>query len=65
LAASDVAFGAAGTTEVYVGRVVGLVGNTVEARLKNAAGSRIELTIDLNLEQGSGAVTGHVRGRAA
>lgn len=65
LDASDVAFGAAGTTEPYLGRVVGLAGNTVEARLSDAAGSRLELSIDLDLHGGSGVVTGIVRGRAA
>lgn len=65
LAASDVAFGAAGTTEAYVGRVVGLAGNTVEARVSNAAGGRIDLSIDLNLRRGGGVVTGVLRGHAA
>jgi hypothetical protein len=65
LDASDVAFGAAGTTQPYLGRVVGLAGNTVEARLSDAAGSRLELSIDLDLHGGSGVVTGVVRGRAA
>ena len=65
LAASDVAFGAAGTTEAYVGRVVGLAGNTVEARVSNAAGGRIDLSIDLNLRRGGGMVTGVLRGHAA
>ncbi len=65
LAASDVAFGAAGTTEAYVGRVVGLVGNSVTARLKNASGSHIELSLALNLGRGTGAVTGVLHGRAA
>ncbi|MGZ8697988.1 MAG: hypothetical protein ACXWZ1_11615, partial [Gaiellaceae bacterium] len=65
LAASDVAFGAAGTTQAYVGRVVGLAGNSVTARLKNASGSRIELSLVLNLERGTDAVTGVLHGRAA
>jgi Ferric reductase like transmembrane component len=64
LAASDVAFGAAGTTQPYVGQVVGLDGNTVDARLSDAAGSRVELSVDLNLHGGNGVVTGLLRGRA-
>jgi hypothetical protein len=65
LAASDVAFGAAGTTEAYVGRVVGLRGNRVEARVRNAAGHRVELTLNLQLDQQSGTVAGVLQGRSA
>jgi sulfoxide reductase heme-binding subunit YedZ len=65
LASSDVAFGAAGTTEAYVGRVVGLAGNRVDARLANASGNRIALSVDLHLDQATGAVTGVLQGQAA
>jgi hypothetical protein len=65
LSASDVAFGAAGTTEAYVGRVVGLAGSRIDARLANAAGHQVDLTLDLHLEQASDRVTGNVHGRAA
>ena len=65
LAASDVAFGAAGTTEAYVGSVVGLEGNRVEARVRNAAGHRVELTLELQLDHESGTVAGVLQGRSA
>jgi len=65
LAASDVAFAARGTTEAYVGHVVALDGNHVEAQLQNASGARLDLAVDLNLANGRGAVTGDLHGRAA
>jgi hypothetical protein len=65
LAASDVAFGAAGTTEAYVGSVVGLEGNRVEARVRNAAGHQVELTLNLRIDQESRTVAGVLQGRSA
>jgi hypothetical protein len=65
LAASDVAFGAAGTTEAYVGRVVGLAGNRVEAQMTNAAGHRVDLTLELQIDQEAGTVAGVLQGRSA
>lgn len=65
LTASDVAFAAAGTTEAFVGRVVSLAGNQVDARLANAAGDRIQLRAELQLDRATGAVTGVLQGQAA
>lgn len=65
LAASDVAFGAAGTTEAYVGRVVGLEGNRVEAQVRNAAGHQVELTFNLRINRESGTIAGVLQGRSA
>ena len=65
LTASDVAFGADGTTLPYVGRVVGLAGDRVDAQLANANGDRIDVSVELRLNHTTGAVTGVLRGRAA
>lgn len=65
LTASDVAFGADGTTLPYVGRVVGLAGDRVDAQLANANGNRIDVSVELRLDHTTGAVTGVLRGRAA
>jgi sulfoxide reductase heme-binding subunit YedZ len=64
LTASDVAFGADGTSLPYVGRVTGLAGNRVDARVTNADGNRVELSADLQLNRATGAVVGSLRGRA-
>jgi hypothetical protein len=65
LTSSDVAFGADGTTLPYVGRVVGLAGNRVDAQVTNADGKKVELSVDLQLNRATGAVTGVLRGRTA
>jgi len=65
LTASDVAFGATGTTEPYVGQVASLAGDRVDARLANAAGSQLALTVALQLDRATGSVTGHVHGQAS
>lgn len=65
LAGSDVAFGAAGTTVPYVGRVVALAGPRIDAELSNSSGGRLALTVDLSLDRATGVVTGDLRGRAA
>jgi sulfoxide reductase heme-binding subunit YedZ len=65
LTASDVAFGADGTTLPYVGRVVGLSGNQVQAQVANAAGDRLRLSADLQLNRATGVVGGTLRGGPA
>jgi hypothetical protein len=65
LTASDVAFGADGTTLPYVGRVVGLAGNRVDAQVTNADGKKIDLSADLQLDRATGAVSGVLHGEAA
>ena len=65
LTASDVAFGAAGTTEPYVGKVVSLAGDHLEAELANASNGRLKLSIGLHLDRATGNVTGRVRGQAS
>jgi hypothetical protein len=64
LTASDVAFGADGKSLPYVGRVTGLAGNRVDARVTNADGNRVALSADLQLNRATGAVVGSLRGRA-
>ena len=64
LETSDVAFGAAGTTSPYVGSVVGLNGNLIDARLKNSAGGRIALRMAVNVDTATGNVSGELRGQA-
>jgi Ferric reductase like transmembrane component len=65
LTASDVAFGAAGTTEPYVGKVVSLAGDHVSAELTNASSGRLHLDIGLHLDRTTGNVTGQLRGQAS
>jgi len=65
LTSSDVAFGADGTTLAYVGRVVGLEGNRVDAQVANADGKKVDLSADLQLNRATGAVSGVLRGEAA
>jgi hypothetical protein len=65
LTSSDVAFGATGTTEPYVGRVVSLSGSHVDAELANAAQGQLTLSVDLNLNRAAGTVTGRVSGQAS
>jgi sulfoxide reductase heme-binding subunit YedZ len=62
MTASNVAFAAAGTTSAYTGEVVSLDGNRVEAQLTNAAGAKADLTLDLQLDRSSNAISGSVRG---
>jgi acyl-coenzyme A thioesterase PaaI-like protein len=62
MTASNVAFAAAGTTSAYAGQVVSLDGNRVEAQLTNAAGAKADLTLDLQLDRSSNAISGSVRG---
>jgi hypothetical protein len=65
LTASDVAFGATGTTQPYVGKVVSLSGNHLEAELANSSQSQLTLSVDLNLDRTTGHVTGRLRGQSS
>jgi sulfoxide reductase heme-binding subunit YedZ len=64
MSASDVAFAAAGTTAAYSGRVVSLDGNRVEAQVRNAAGGRADLLVDLEIDPSTDAIGGSLRGTA-
>ena len=65
LTASDVAFGATGTTEPYVGKVVSLEGDHIHAELANASSSRLALSVGLQLDSATNDVTGRLRGHAS
>ena len=61
---SSVAFAPVGTSG-YAGKVVALQGNQLAANLTNAAGSRLRLTIVLNIESETRTFTGSVHGDGA
>jgi DMSO/TMAO reductase YedYZ heme-binding membrane subunit len=64
MTASGVALGLAGSPSVYEGRIVGLDGNRIAARV--SAGSKtLDLQIALDLQQGQTQVSGVVTGSAA
>jgi ferric reductase like protein len=64
MTASGVALGLAGSPSVYQGRIVGLDGSRIAARVSD--GSRtLDLQIALQLQQGHAEVTGVVSGAAA
>jgi len=65
LEASDVAFAASGTSGAYVGRVVTLAGDRVDARLADGAGNRIELQAQLQVDRATRGIKGVLRGRTA
>jgi DMSO/TMAO reductase YedYZ heme-binding membrane subunit len=65
LTASDVAFGANGTTLPYVGQVVSLDGNRVAADLATSSGARLALAVTLRLDRQTSAVGGDVQGQAS
>jgi hypothetical protein len=65
LTASDVAFGATGTTFPYLGKVVSLAGDRVDAQLADASGRQLTLSVGLRRDRATGGVTGEVRGRAS
>jgi ferric reductase like protein len=65
LTASDVAFGATGTTQPYVGKVVSLSGSHIHAQLANAANSRLTLSVGLHLDNATSHVTGLLRGQTS
>jgi methionine sulfoxide reductase heme-binding subunit len=46
----------------YTGQVVGLDGNLVQADVTNSAGQTVRLTINLQIDSATGAVTGTVHG---
>jgi DMSO/TMAO reductase YedYZ heme-binding membrane subunit len=52
MTASSVAFGS------YTGQITALQGTQVEATLHNASGTGLALSLDLNIDRASGAVTG-------
>jgi hypothetical protein len=59
---SRVTFQPAGAATAYTGNVTGLNGNLVQADLSNSAGDSLRLTITLQIDNASGAVTGTVHG---
>jgi hypothetical protein len=63
LTASGVAFAATGTS-VYQGRIVGLQGDQVTARVSDGAGHTLLLSLVLQISQGSNALSGTVHGIA-
>jgi hypothetical protein len=64
MTASGVAFAAAGT-QVYQGRIVGLNGNQVSARLADPSGHTLDLTLVVAVDTSSGAMSGTVDGSLA
>jgi DMSO/TMAO reductase YedYZ heme-binding membrane subunit len=62
MTSSGVSFAAAGT-QVYTGRIVGLNGNVVDARVADPSGNTVELALVVSVDQ-SGAMTGTIRGTA-
>jgi len=65
LTASDVAFGANGTTLPYVGQVVSLAGDRLDSDLTTSSGARLRLRMTLHLNRQTGAVGGDVQGQAS
>ena len=63
MTASDVAFAAAGTASAYSGNVVSLDGSRVETQLKNATGAGADITLDLQLNRSTNAISGSVQGK--
>lgn len=59
---SRVTFQPVGAATAYSGQVVGLNGSLVEADVSNSAGNTIRLTISLQIDSASRAVTGTVHG---
>jgi hypothetical protein len=64
LTSSGVAFAVAGSP-VFEGSVVDLAGNRVVAQISSGSAGRFQLTLDLQLDSATGAVTGVVRGTSA
>lgn len=60
---SGVDFQGPAATPLYEGSVVGLDGPNVVAELRDASGQRLRLLINLRINDGTGAVSGSVRGR--
>ena len=61
MTASGVSFAARGSS-LYQGRIVGLSGNQVSARLVDAGGHIVDLSVLLNVSESSNALTGAVHG---
>ena len=64
MTASGAAFAAAGT-QVFQGRIVGLNGKQVEARLADGSGRSLDLVLIVAVNPSSGALSGTVRGSLA
>jgi hypothetical protein len=64
MTASGVSFAARGTS-VYQGRIVGLQGREVAARLSDGSGHTVDLALVLNVSETSNVLTGTVDGRTA
>jgi DMSO/TMAO reductase YedYZ heme-binding membrane subunit len=64
MTSSGVAFAAAGT-QVFQGRIVGLSGNKVAARLSDPSGRSLALTLVVAVNPSSGALSGTVHGALA
>jgi DMSO/TMAO reductase YedYZ heme-binding membrane subunit len=64
MTSSGVAFAAAGT-QVFQGRIVGLNGNQVAARLSDPSGRSLALTLVVAVNPSSGALSGTVHGALA
>jgi len=60
---SAVTLGTASDPDLYQGRVVGLDGTNVQARLRGPTGDEILLAAELQIDQGSGAASGTVTSR--
>ena len=60
MTASGVSFVPATTRSVYFGSVTGLDGALVQASVRNAAGNRLVITVNLSLDTRSGAAAGVV-----
>ncbi|MGZ4380235.1 MAG: ferric reductase-like transmembrane domain-containing protein [Gaiellaceae bacterium] len=59
---SKVTFQPLGIAGSYTGQVVGLDGNLVQADVTNSSGDTVRLTISLQIDSATGAVTGTVHG---
>jgi Ferric reductase like transmembrane component len=60
MTSSRVTLGTASTPDRYRGRVIALQGTNVEAEVRGAGGATVRLLAELQLDQGSGGVTGTV-----
>ncbi|MBV9048154.1 MAG: hypothetical protein JOY58_07790, partial [Solirubrobacterales bacterium] len=60
---SAVTLGTASDPDLYQGRVVGLDGTNVQARLRGPTGNEVLLAAELQIDQGSGAASGTVTSR--
>ena len=65
MTANGVAFALRGSPDLYEGRIVGLEGSRITARVTTASGSGFDLRIALDLRPGQSRVTGVVDGTPA